>query len=126
MTEHPIVGERILARTKELAPIAPIVRHEHEHWDGTRLSRRAQARAHPGRLARDPRLPRLRRHDDLAALPGGAPRRRGRRPSCRPRAGTKFDPDVVDALLDLLGHNAPQRARPRGGRQARGAAAARA
>jgi HD-GYP domain-containing protein (c-di-GMP phosphodiesterase class II) len=22
-------------------------------------------------------------------------------------AGTKFDPDVIDALLDLLGHNAP-------------------
>jgi HD-GYP domain-containing protein (c-di-GMP phosphodiesterase class II) len=22
-------------------------------------------------------------------------------------AGTKFDPDVVDALLDLLGHNVP-------------------
>ena len=35
MTEHPIVGERILARTKELARLAPIVRHEHEHWDGT-------------------------------------------------------------------------------------------
>ena len=35
MSEHPIVGERILARTKELAAIAPIVRHEHEHWDGT-------------------------------------------------------------------------------------------
>ena len=35
MSEHPIVGERILARTKELAGIAPIVRHEHEHWDGT-------------------------------------------------------------------------------------------
>jgi HD-GYP domain-containing protein (c-di-GMP phosphodiesterase class II) len=23
-------------------------------------------------------------------------------------AGKKFDPDVVDALLDLLGHNSPQ------------------
>ena len=35
MSEHPIVGERILARTKELSSLAPIVRHEHEHWDGT-------------------------------------------------------------------------------------------
>ena len=25
----------------------------------------------------------------------------------RAEAGTKFDPDVVDALLDLLGHNTP-------------------
>jgi HD-GYP domain-containing protein (c-di-GMP phosphodiesterase class II) len=24
------------------------------------------------------------------------------------RAGTQFDPEVVDALLDLLGHAAPQ------------------
>jgi HD-GYP domain-containing protein (c-di-GMP phosphodiesterase class II) len=26
----------------------------------------------------------------------------------RARSGTKFDPEVVDALLDLLGHNQPQ------------------
>ena len=26
----------------------------------------------------------------------------------RAGAGTKFDPEVIDALLDLLGHNAPQ------------------
>ena len=35
MSQHPIAGERILARTKELATIAPIVRHEHEYWDGS-------------------------------------------------------------------------------------------
>ncbi len=28
-------GERILLRIPDLAAIAPIVRHEHEHWDGT-------------------------------------------------------------------------------------------
>ena len=44
-----------------------------------RLPRRARAPAHPGRLARDPRLPRLRRDDDLAALPRGAAGRRGDR-----------------------------------------------
>jgi HD-GYP domain-containing protein (c-di-GMP phosphodiesterase class II) len=26
----------------------------------------------------------------------------------RANAGRKFDPDIVDALLDLLGHNPPQ------------------
>jgi HD-GYP domain-containing protein (c-di-GMP phosphodiesterase class II) len=26
----------------------------------------------------------------------------------RAGAGAKFDPEVVDALLDLLGHNAPE------------------
>ena len=60
MAEHPIVGERILLRTKELAAIAPIVRHEHEHWDGTGYPDGLERHAHPGRLARHPRLPRLR------------------------------------------------------------------
>ena len=34
MREHPVIGERILRRTPELQPIALIVRHEHERWDG--------------------------------------------------------------------------------------------
>ena len=34
MREHPVIGERILLRTPELAAIAPLVRHEHERWDG--------------------------------------------------------------------------------------------
>ena len=34
MREHPAIGERILMRTPDLAPIAPLVRHEHERWDG--------------------------------------------------------------------------------------------
>ena len=35
MAEHPVAGERILMRIPELTLIAPIVRHEHEHWDGS-------------------------------------------------------------------------------------------
>ena len=35
MAEHPVLGEKILRRIPELAPLAPIVRHEHEHWDGS-------------------------------------------------------------------------------------------
>ena len=34
MREHPVIGERILRRTPELEPIAALVRHEHERWDG--------------------------------------------------------------------------------------------
>jgi diguanylate cyclase (GGDEF)-like protein len=106
MTEHPIVGERILARTKELAGIAPIVRHEHEHWDGT---------GYPDGLERQ-RIPVGSRvilacHAYVAmttsrpyreALPVGQVVSQ-----LRAEAGSKFDPEVVDALLDLLGHNAP-------------------
>ena len=34
MAEHPVIGERILRRTPQLGHLAPIVRHEHERWDG--------------------------------------------------------------------------------------------
>ena len=34
MRTHPVIGERILRRTPELEEIAPLVRHEHERWDG--------------------------------------------------------------------------------------------
>src|SRR3954453_14988311 len=44
MNEHTLVGERILAAVPELAPVAPIVRHAHERWDGT---------GYPDRLAGD-------------------------------------------------------------------------
>ena len=35
MADHPVAGERILLRIPDLAAIAPVVRHEHEHWDGS-------------------------------------------------------------------------------------------
>ena len=35
MAEHPVAGERILLRIPDLSVIAPVVRHEHEHWDGS-------------------------------------------------------------------------------------------
>jgi putative nucleotidyltransferase with HDIG domain len=35
MAEHPVIGERILRGIGGFAPVADIVRHEHESWDGT-------------------------------------------------------------------------------------------
>ena len=52
MAEHPVAGERILLRIPELAPIAPIVRHEHEHWDGSGYPDRLEGPRDPDRLAR--------------------------------------------------------------------------
>jgi diguanylate cyclase (GGDEF)-like protein len=107
MCEHPIVGERILARTKELSGIAPIVRHEHEHWDGT---------GYPDGLERQ-RIPVGSRVvlacDAYVAMTTSRPYRPALEPDravaeLRAGAGTKFDPDVIDALLDMLGHNTPQ------------------
>ena len=34
MEEHPVIGERILAKVDEYAEIAKIVRHHHERIDG--------------------------------------------------------------------------------------------
>ena len=72
MAEHPVAGERILLRIPELAPIAPIVRHEHEHWDGIGLPGPPARPQHPDRLADHPRRRRLRGDDHPAALPAGA------------------------------------------------------
>jgi hypothetical protein len=54
MSEHPIVGERILARTRNSRRSPPIVRHEHEHWDGTGYPDRLRQRIPIG--SRDPRV----------------------------------------------------------------------
>lgn len=35
MREHPLIGERLLAGVPALASALPVVRHHHEHWDGT-------------------------------------------------------------------------------------------
>ncbi len=107
MSEHPIVGERILARTKDLAILAPIVRHEHEHWDGT---------GYPDGLEKV-RIPVGSRvilacHAYVAmttqrpyrdALTGAQAMH-----ELRSGSGSKYDPEVVDALLDLLGNDPPR------------------
>jgi diguanylate cyclase (GGDEF)-like protein len=102
MAEHPVAGERILLRIPELAGIAPIVRHEHEHWDGSGypdgLKRRKiplgsrvilACDAYEAMITPRPYRPALSRLDAIAELRAGA--------------GVKFDPEVVEALLDLLG-----------------------
>ncbi len=106
MAEHPVAGERILLRIPELAPIAPIVRHEHEHWDGSGYPDRLRGHnipigsriilavdAYEAMITPRPYRPALSRPDALAELREGA--------------GRTYDPDVVEALLDLLGEDRP-------------------
>jgi diguanylate cyclase (GGDEF)-like protein len=106
MFEHPIAGERILLRIPELAAIAPIVRHEHEHWDGS---------GYPDRL-RGLRIPVGSRIilacDAWHAMRTDRPYRSALDADAaiaelRRGAGREFDPEVVDALLDLLGEVPP-------------------
>ncbi|HWT22438.1 MAG TPA: diguanylate cyclase, partial [Solirubrobacteraceae bacterium] len=102
MAEHPVLGEQILRRLPQLAALAPIVRHEHEHWDGS---------GYPDGLA-GARIPLGSRIilacDAYAAMTTPRPYRPARSPEeavaeLRRLAGSQFDPDVVDALLDVLG-----------------------
>jgi diguanylate cyclase (GGDEF)-like protein len=106
MAEHPVAGERILLRIPDLAVIAPVVRHEHEHWDGSGYpdglkellipigSRIILAcDAYHAMITDRPYRAAMAHEEAIAEL------RRG--------AGAQFDPEVVDALLDLLGHDRP-------------------
>jgi diguanylate cyclase (GGDEF)-like protein len=103
MAQHPVIGEGILRRLPQLAPLAPIVRHEHEHWDGTGYpdglagtqipigSRIVLAcDAYVAMIASRPYRAALEQDDAVAEL--------------RALSGTQFDPQIVEALLDLLGY----------------------
>jgi diguanylate cyclase (GGDEF)-like protein len=103
MAEHPVAGERILLRIPDLTVIAPVVRHEHEHWDGSGYPDGLEGRLIPigSRI--------ILACDAYHAMLTDRPYRSARTPAeaadeLRRGAGTQFDPDVVDALLDLLGH----------------------
>jgi diguanylate cyclase (GGDEF)-like protein len=106
MAEHPVAGERILLRIPDLAAIAPVVRHEHEHWDGS---------GYPDRL-RERKIPIGSRIilvcDAYHAMLTDRPYRAALTEQeaaieLRACAGKQFDPDVVEALLDLLGNDRP-------------------
>ena len=101
MREHPVIGERIIRRTPELVGIAPIVRHEHERWDGE---------GYPDGLAGTdiPVGSRVILACDaynamITARPYRSPM--STREACaelEAHAGSQFDPDVVAALLAVL------------------------
>jgi HD-GYP domain-containing protein (c-di-GMP phosphodiesterase class II) len=106
MAEHPVAGERILLRIPDLTVIAPVVRHEHEHWDGSGYPDGLEGRLIPigSRI--------ILACDAYHAMITDRPYRAALSPAeaaeeLRRGAGTQFDPEVVDALLDLLGHEPP-------------------
>ena len=106
MAEHPVAGERILLRIPDLAVIAPVVRHEHEHWDGTGYPDGLRGRLIPigSRI--------ILACDAYHAMITDRPYRAAMTPDeaaeeLRQGVRAQFDPDVVEALLDLLGYDAP-------------------
>jgi len=101
MREHPVIGERILRRTPELESIAPMVRHEHERWDGC---------GYPDGLSGSgiPLGSRIVLACDaynamITPRPYRNPMGKGEAAQeLRRHAGSQFDPDVVETLLDVL------------------------
>jgi putative nucleotidyltransferase with HDIG domain len=101
MRHHPLIGANILRPVAFPWPIAPVVRHHHEHFDGT---------GYPSGLKGEeiPLLARiLAAADAYEAMTADRPYRLSRTPEAaiaelRRCAGTDFDPRVVDAMIEAL------------------------
>ena len=108
MRHHPLIGANILKPVAFPWPIAPVVRHHHEHWDG---------RGYPAGL-RGEEIPLLARilsvADSYEAMISDRPYRRGRAEAeaieeLRRCSGTQFDPKVVEAFIEILEEEAAAR-----------------
>ncbi len=100
--KHPDMGVEILSPIKQFKDILPIIRHHHEHWDGT---------GYPAGL-RGECIPLLARIMSVADSFDSMMADRPYRPApgfeyavseflhCR---GTQYDPAVVDAFLEVIG-----------------------
>jgi HD-GYP domain-containing protein (c-di-GMP phosphodiesterase class II) len=98
MRQHPIVGEHIIAGTPGLSHLAPAMRAEHEHWDGS---------GYPDGLAGE-EIPLASRItlacDALNAMTHDRPYRPAMtleraQEELRSCAGSQFDPQAVEALI---------------------------
>ncbi|MDQ6709542.1 MAG: diguanylate cyclase [Candidatus Dormibacteraeota bacterium] len=107
MKEHPVIGERILASVPFLAPLGPIVRAEHERWDGA---------GYPDGLKGE-EIPIEARIIHVCDAFHAMASDRSYRPALSGQAiltelhdgsGTQFDPRVVDALLRVIEEEKPK------------------
>jgi diguanylate cyclase (GGDEF)-like protein len=103
VTEHPALGERILASTSQ-RQVLPWVRHHHERWDGTGYPDGLRAIEIPlearilsvcdsfdAMVSDRPYRPALSIDEAVAEIEAGM--------------GTQFDPSVVEVFLRTLGHD---------------------
>lgn len=99
--EHPAIGDKILSPIGTFQDIIPIVRHHHEHWDGT---------GYPDGLAGEAIVIEARIlavADVYDALVSDRPYRKGMDAArvlsvIESEAGRQFDPDVVVAFLAMM------------------------
>jgi HD-GYP domain-containing protein (c-di-GMP phosphodiesterase class II) len=111
MKQHPVIGERIVARIPGLETVAEAIRHEHERWDG---------KGYPDGLKGDT-IPLASRIvlvcDAFHAMTSDRPYREAMpvddaRAELVRHAGTQFDPVIVGALLSSLDIEASNSASP--------------
>ena len=106
MREHPVIGERILASVPFLAPLGPIVRAEHERWNGT---------GYPDGLKGEEIPIEARIIHACDAFHAMASDRSYRKAlpleeimvEFRKETSHQFDPRVVDVMLELIEHEPP-------------------
>jgi diguanylate cyclase (GGDEF)-like protein/putative nucleotidyltransferase with HDIG domain len=101
MREHPVIGERIVASVPFLARIRPVVRAEHERWDGGGYPDGLEAEQIPI----EARI--IHACDAFQAMSSDRPYRRARPrdwivKEIRDQAGRQFDPKVAEVLLQVI------------------------
>jgi len=101
MRQHPVEAETLILKSPGLARLAPMIRAEHERWDGN---------GYPDGLAGEgiPLASRITLAcDAYCAMISDRPYRKAidaptARTELSVNAGTQFDPDVVEVLLSVL------------------------
>jgi len=101
MREHPVIGERIVASVPFLGRIRPIVRAEHERWDGAGYPDGLGGRGIPI----EARI--IHACDAFQAMSSDRPYRRARPrdwilKEIHAQSGRQFDPSVAEALLQVV------------------------
>ncbi|MEO6796405.1 MAG: HD domain-containing phosphohydrolase [Candidatus Dormibacter sp.] len=107
MKEHPVIGERILASVPFLAPLGPIVRAEHERWDGAGYPDGLKGEEIPI----EARI--IHACDAFHAMASHRSYRVALTPQAilkefQDGAGTQFDPRVVEVLLRVIEEEKPK------------------
>jgi diguanylate cyclase (GGDEF)-like protein len=102
MREHPVIGERIVASVPFLSRIRPVVRAEHERWDGSGYPDGLKGEQIPI----EARI--IHACDALQAMASDRPYRQARPrdwilEEIRVQSGRQFDPRVAEALLAVVG-----------------------
>jgi diguanylate cyclase (GGDEF)-like protein len=107
MREHPVIGERILTAVPFLAPVLPMVRGEHERFDGGGYPDGLKGEEIPlgARIifACDAFHAMARDRPDRGAIP-----RADALAELHTQAGTQFDPRVVEALIAVVSESAAE------------------